>query len=115
MEAGILQMGRKNDRLITISGEETRGAEIKINDEYIKLPDDVFIKAYVVHDDYLEQKIDYNIHLPFYTIQRGDSVIMISVNTGYVVNRHLAPGQENAFDFLRFAVKGVLPEVEGIE
>lgn len=108
------QWAKENDAIITLSGEETRGSVIEINGEKIQLPSDAFVKSFIVSDEYLSHKEGYNIHLPYYTIQRGDSIIRIGVNTGYVLDRQLAKGEQKAFDFLEKSIQGVLPEVSSV-
>lgn len=45
----------KKGRIKHVSGEITKGSDINVAGEKIKLPSDAFIKAYVVDDELLEQ------------------------------------------------------------
>ncbi|GBF76492.1 hypothetical protein PA598K_04966 [Paenibacillus sp. 598K] len=91
-----------------LSGESTKGSNISILGKIVRLPDQAFVKAYVVNDDYLEMKEETRSHLPYYAIQNGNSTIMIAEHTGVVVNLILDEIDKRPFDFLNQSIKGYL-------
>lgn len=94
------------------SGEKTKGAQVIINNQPVKLPNDVYLDGIVVSDEGLERKPEYRKHLPFWIIVRGNSRIMISQNTGVVVNQILDPSDKVPFKFLESYITGYIPEVK---
>jgi hypothetical protein len=105
----------KNGHVKHYAGEKTKGSSITIAGKSIKLPDDAYVKAYVVDDDRLERSEDTTDHLPFYAIQHGNSTIMIAEKTGYVVNLVLDDADIKPFHFLKGEIKGYLKEVAKYE
>lgn len=101
----------QNGRMKHVAGETTRGSSVVLAGRTIQLPDDVFVKAYVVNDDGLGQHVETAQHLPFYALQRGHSTIMVAEHTGFVVNLVLDEADDKPFDFLRGDIKGYLEGV----
>lgn len=95
-----------------LSGVETKGSTIVIADEMIKLPDDVYVKAYVVDADPIEGHHDIGKHLPWYALQKGDSTIVISEKTGFVLNLAVSDDTKEPFHFLKRYIQGYLEGVE---
>lgn|GEM_PF-1582438 len=104
-----------NDKIIHMAGEETKGSTIEINGAMVQLPPDAYVASYIVSDQILSQSEDYRIHLPYYTIQRGDEIVRISQNTGYILDQSLDTVNGKAFDFLQNSIKGELTEVKSVE
>lgn len=102
-------------RIQHISGEITKGSDIIVAGQKIKLPSDAFVKAYIVNDEFLEQSENTKQHLSFYAIQRGNSTIMISENTGHVVNLVLDEADKQPFGFLKGNIRGYLKGVDKVE
>lgn len=92
-----------------VSGEETRGSVITVADKEIRLPDDAYVKAFIVMDEPPSN------HAPYYVIQRGNSTITISERTGYVLNLKLDEADRKPFDFLKKHIKGYLEGVERLK
>jgi hypothetical protein len=83
-------------------GAEAAGRTIIVAGKNIVLPDDVYLRSEISvgqcgPDDCPK--------LPLYVVQRGDSLIRVSVPTGLLYAEVLAPGELNAFDFLKDALK----------
>ena len=106
---------KANGRIHPASGEETKGTDLVIADKKITLPDDAYVKAYIVAVIPSGQGDDVSRHLPYYVIARGNSTIAISANTGYVLNLNLDASDHKPFDFLKEAVNGYLDGVSRLE
>ncbi len=100
-------------QLITLAGEDALGSRIEICGEVILLPPDVMVNSFIVVDEMVSRNQEYRVHLPYYSIQRGDSILKISQATGFILEQSLAPGDQDAFDFLQAYVKGVVPQRNG--
>lgn len=76
-----------------------KGGVLKIKAMSIKLPDDAIAARYV-GDVQVSGKSS---RQPFYIIVRGESRIQVTEQTGNIITEIVAPGKENAFDFLKKA------------
>ena len=86
-----------------ISGPETAGKLLLIAGKEVKLPPDAYVTAYVAHVLCIVGRPCPE--TPIYVIKRNSSTIEISIPSGTVIKKDVAPDDEGAFDFL----KGVLP------
>jgi len=110
----FMNWAEKNNMIVNLAGESTKGNVIQIAGNEVKLSTDAYIYAYVVSDEGLNHNGN-NIHLPFYTIRSGDSFIMIAENTGFVVNHRIKQGDSVRFDFLKAQINGYIKGVRPIE
>lgn len=107
----FIAWAERNGKIKYLSGEKTKGGVISINNQKIKLPDDTFVAAYVVDDEGLSHDEETQKHLPFYTLKRGNSTIMIAESTGIIVNYIGDKNDINPFGFLGSSIKGSLEGV----
>lgn len=74
---------------------------IRIKGIDIKLPDDAYVEGLVMEVDVFKGQTP---ELPYYIIVRGSSRISVTERTGRILREVTAPGEENAFDFLKKAL-----------
>lgn len=100
-KAAVKAWVEQTGRLITVSGPETAGTEIVINNHKVRLPADAYVDSYFVAIDCIPQTPCPK--PPVYVIRRGNAEIVVEERSGRVWGRS---GPESAFDFLT----GVLRE-----
>lgn len=93
-----IEKGELPGKIVDASGPSTRGAEITVGGNKIKLPPDAFIEGVIVDIMCIEDPCP---ETPVLVLQRGNSKIWISEPTGEIIQRVISQGEENAFDFLR--------------
>lgn len=91
---------RGGDAIIAVSGPETAGSEIVINNRRVRLPSDAYVDAYFVTVDCIPKTPCP--HPPIYVIRRGNAEIVVEERTGRVWRTE---GPESAFDFLKGVVR----------
>ena len=87
--------------ITNVSGPETAGTSIEIADKIVQLPPDAYVEA---RWDEVWPCIPHPrgcMSGPFYDIRRGNSSIEVYIPFGVVVDQQIAPGEEEAFDFLK--------------
>lgn len=87
--------------IISVSGPETAGSVIVINNRRVRLPSDAYVDAYFVTVDCIPMTPCPD--PPVYVIRRGNAEIVVEERTGRVWRKE---GPDSAFDFLQ----GVLRE-----
>ena len=102
-------------------GPLTGGTEVTIAGKKIRLPDDAQLDGVVVSvlpaislDDGGCAICDRLDDLPWLNIVRGDSKITVGLNTGVVVGGRIAPGEEEAFDFLKEALPEMADAIDSL-
>ena len=81
-----------------LSGPETKGTVIRVKNREIRLPDDAYLaRGPVIADCAAGTKCPRS---PIQVIARGNSFISVDAD-GKTVEMKIAPGEENAFDFLK--------------
>jgi hypothetical protein len=88
---------------IALSGPATRGTTVSIRGKPIKLPDDAYVESVVA-------RTSCGVGMPcsetpLILIRRGDSTISLSGGSGTILRETVAPGQEQAFAFLKDALR----------
>ncbi|WP_127581040.1 hypothetical protein [Paenibacillus koleovorans] len=109
------EWAQQKGRIQYVSGEETKGSVIEIAGERVQLPENVYVKAFVVAAQSVGNNNSSTPHLPWYAIQNGDSIIVISQKTGFVLNVELTPDAKEPFHFLKGNIKGYLEGVKKYE
>ncbi|MBV9323826.1 MAG: hypothetical protein JO352_08585 [Chloroflexi bacterium] len=94
-----LPLRQAEPRYALTAGPQTAGTTIIIHGRRLQLPADVWVDGYQVEvrcaptGPCPDPPID--------TLRRGQSWLRFAVQDGTVVDEHLEPGQEAAFDFLQ--------------
>jgi hypothetical protein len=83
--------------------DTTRGKRITIAGRSVQLPSDAFIigTSHLVNCGGGTECPDF----PSIVIQRGKSTVWVGTDTGRIVNRSIAPGEDSQFNFLREALR----------
>ncbi|MBM3156155.1 MAG: hypothetical protein FJ004_02590 [Chloroflexi bacterium] len=99
----MMEEGKKRgDFAYSVCGPETMGAKISVAGKTIKLPDDTYVKEWIVSA--LCEPGSPCPQGPIYVIARGDSQIVID-GTGWILREEIAQDEEGAFDFLKEALR----------
>lgn len=85
------------------SGPDTRGAIITVAGKKVKLPDDAYIKHFIV--EILCAPGQKCLQAPVYVVGRGNSEIAFSARTGEIGQEKVAAGEQGTFDFLKRALQ----------
>lgn len=89
-------------------GPATKGTTIQVQDKMIQLPPDAYISGgWFSADPPCDIREKDCIPVPNHELTRGDSTVWVSRVEGKIGRLNLAPGEEDAFDFLCQAVNGV--------
>lgn len=80
--------------VFTVAGPETMGSIIQAGDKKIQLPPDVYVEAYVVIAECMEQPCP---ETPYYLLQYKDSpkdILGVTVKSGAIVETFKAPEEQ---------------------
>lgn len=86
---------------VALSGPATKGSTIFIAGRKVQLPPDAYVESWIV-SGFCEGPCP---ELPLYVLKRGNSKISVSARSGTLGEEKVAPGEADAFDFLKEALR----------
>lgn len=97
------RQGLLRERRVRDIRAETQGKPIKLGNKTVQLPPDTYVEGVVTH--VMCGGTPAQCETPFYNIRRGRSLINVTVHSGRILSDHPATGEEQAFEFLKRALR----------